>query len=122
MIGTSPEFQQLVQSTHESVCQVDVIQDGVVTLTLDIYDGNVNGDRTAAQWRRFTADVADPTGSLTPTTVRDKLTPFGTTVKVYRGVFIPDVQTVSQDNETAADWALGTFTFMVTSGNALQLG
>ena len=124
MIGTSDAFNTGVRTSHQAACQVDVTDpDGVVVATLPVHGGAVDADRTAAQWRRFTADVADPDGSLTPQTMRDKLTPFGTQVRVYRGVFIPNVQTVAQDYQTAAAWNTGTRVNTVTTpGGALQLG
>jgi hypothetical protein len=123
MIGTSQEFQDAVRRSHNPVAKVEVVQDGAVVRTLDVHAGQVDADRTAAQMRRFTAQVADPTGELTPARIRDLLAPFGTVLRLYRGVRIQEISEVSDDDSTQAQWAQGTLTYLVaTSGNALELG
>ncbi len=96
MQGTSDTFQQLVQTTHEAVCEVDIIQNGKVVLTLEAFDGQVTADGTAAQMRSCAISVADPTGTLTPVDMASTLAPFGTRMLVKRGVRIPGSQTITQ--------------------------
>jgi hypothetical protein len=107
--GTSDIFQQLVQTTHEAVCEVDIIQNGKVVLQLVGFDGQVTADRTAAQMRSCTVSIGDPTGSLTPVDMASTLAPFGTRMQVKRGVRIPGSQLISQlDTGANGGFALGT--------------
>lgn len=123
MIGTSVGFQREVQQSHVAAAKVDIIQNGTIVLTLAVHGGSVDADRTAAQLRRFTAQVADPDGSLTPEGLRDKLAPFGTLAKVYRGVRVPAITETGDIFVTQADWNTGTHDHTVaTAGGALQLG
>lgn len=123
MIGTSAGFQTQVKGSHVAVIKLDVVQNGAVVLTLNVHGGQVDADRTAAQLRRFTADVADPDGTLTPAGVRDALAPFGTLVRVYRGVRVPAITETGQTFVAQADWLTGTFDHTIaTVGGALQLG
>lgn len=123
MIGTSAGFQTQVKQSHVATSKVDVVQNGQIVMTLNVHGGSVDADRTAAQLRRFDAVVADPDGTLSPATVTDALSPFGTLVNVYRGVRVPDINEVGQTFVSQSDWLTGTFDRMVaTSGGALQLG
>jgi hypothetical protein len=123
--GTSDTFQQLVQTTHESVCEVDIIQNGKVVLTLEGHDGGVNADDTAAQMRSATISVGDPTGTLTPADMASTLAPFGTRFQVRRGVRTPGSQLITQ-NDTGANggFALGTNIGAVADGTTgyLRIG
>lgn len=122
MIGTSVGFQREVRQSHVAASKVEIIQNGQVVLTLAVHGGSVDADRTAAQLRRFTAQVADPDGSLTPEGLRDKLAPFGTLARVYRGVRVPAISETEEIFVTATDWATGTFDHTVATGGVLQLG
>jgi len=107
--GTSDTFQQLVQTTHESVSEVDIIQNGKVVLQLEAFDGQVTSDATAAQMTSCTISVADPTGTLTPVDMASILAPFGTRMIVKRGVRIPGSQTITQlDTGANGGFAQGT--------------
>jgi len=123
VIGTSEAFQAAVRGPHTAVCKVEVVRDGAVVATLDVHDGSVDADRSAAQLRRFTAEVADPRGELTPRYLRDMLTPFGTQVRLFRGVLLPGVRTVSHEFAGTADWVTGLSNNIITTGDgALELG
>lgn len=123
MIGTSDGFQEQVKQSHVSVAKVEVVQNGAVVLTLAVHSGQVDADRTAAQLRRFDAQVADPDGTLTPAGVRDVLAPFGTLVRPYRGVRVPDIAESDATFVAQADWLTGTsMSTVATVGGALQLG
>ena len=108
MQATSSAFQTAVQGSHQSVCLVNVIQNGKVVSTLDVYDGSVSADRTAAQQRRFTASVGDPDGELTPADISSMLAPFGTRLQLFRGIRLASVATVSRLDHTVATWSEGT--------------
>lgn len=123
MIGTSAGFQTQVKQSHIAVVKVDIVQNGAVVLTLNVHGGQVDADRSAAQLRRFTADVSDPDGTLTPAGVRDVLAPFGTLARVYRGVRVPAIAEAGATFVAQSDWVGGTFDRTVaTVGGALQLG
>lgn len=125
MQGTSDAFQQLVQTTHESVSEVDIIQNGKVVLQLEGFDGQVTSDATAAQMSSCTISVADPTGTLTPVDMASVLAPFGTRMQVKRGVRIPGSQTITQlDTGANGGFAQGTNIGAVADGTTgyLRIG
>lgn len=123
MIGTSSGFQDQVRGSHVAVVKIEIVQNGAVVMTLNVHAGQVDADRTAAQLRRFNAQVADPDGTLTPAGLRDALSPFGTLARVYRGVRVPAIAESGDTFVAQADWATGTFDHTVaTTGGALQLG
>lgn len=107
MIGTSEEFKQAVQMSHEAISQVNIIRDGKVVLELIPYEGEVTADRTAAQMRQCTLQIADPTGELTPADASSLLTPFGTQFQVLKGVRLPRVDLVVDWAHDAASWTNG---------------
>jgi hypothetical protein len=88
------------------VALVNVIQHNKVVATLDVFDGEVTADRTAAQMRQCTISLADPDGTLTPEDATSLLTPFGTQLQLLRGVKLPGVLLVA--NEALAVWSQGT--------------
>ena len=123
MIGTSPEFQAIVRSTHSHIARVDVIRDGAVIRTLSAHGGSVDADRAGRILRRFDCVLADPTGELTPAGIRDLLAPFGTELRLYRGVRIPIITKLTQVTDTEAEWDAGTRVGTVGDSNGdLVLG
>ena len=108
MILVSDAFADQVRRPHTSVARVEVVRDGSVVRTLAVLAGTVEADRSGRILRRFSASVADPTGELTPSGIRDLLAPFGTVLRMYRGVRIPVVNSTTQLTNTTAEWALGT--------------
>jgi hypothetical protein len=52
--------------------------------------------------------VADATGELTPAGLRDELAPFGTIIKIHRGVVVPTIAQNVAIFDVAADWNTGT--------------
>lgn len=123
MIGVSEQFQRAVKGPHQHVALVEVVQNGAVVRTLAIHAGAVDADRSNRILRRFTASVADPTGELTPASIRDLLAPFGTVLRIHRGVRIPVVTRLVDIDETAARWAEGTRVNTVAdAGGDLVLG
>lgn len=123
MIGVSTEFRAAVSGPHEHVALVEVEQDGAVVRTLAVHDGSVDADRSNRILRRFTAAVSDPAGELTPAGIRDLLAPFGTVLRLYRGVRIPQVVRVTDVDDVQAQWAEGTRVgTSATDGGDLVLG
>lgn len=108
MIGTSQAFQDHVSGPHEHVARVEVIRDGAVIRTLSVHSGSVDADRSNRILRRFSAGVADADGELTPEGIRDLLAPFGTVLRLYRGVRIPVVTAIRDIDDTQADFTAGT--------------
>jgi len=107
MLGITREFALLVKGSHQHICRVDVLQEGVVVISLQVHAGTVDADRNNKYMRRFTATVADPDQTLTPATIRDLLAPFGTILKLYLGVRVPVIAEFVSLNETADDWSEG---------------
>lgn len=104
MIGTSSEFQALVKTSHQAVCRVEIIKNGVVVLVLDVHDGSVVADRTAGQMRRFICTASDPSGTLTPVDITGILAPFGTRCIIYKGVRITDILLIDDVADRAERW------------------
>lgn len=105
MLGVSQEFLRWVRTDHTVVSRCDVIQNGKVVKVLDIHDGTVTVDRTAAIQRTCTVSLSDPDGDLTPVDIQSLLAPFGTRIQLWRGVRKPAVTSLQDlDNNT-----LGTF-------------
>lgn len=86
MLVSTDAFLAEVRKSHTVVSYVDVITHDNRTFRLDATDGSVTGDRTADIRRRCTASCIDRTGDITPINAESILTPFGTDLKVYRGV------------------------------------
>lgn len=86
----SAKFLAEVRKSHNIVSYVDVIGPNGDTFRLDATDGSVSVDRTADIRRRCTVTCADRTGTVTPTSADSILTPFGTKLKLYRGVRFSD--------------------------------
>jgi hypothetical protein len=107
MLGTSPEFRDAVRAPHQHVARVEVLRDGAVIRTLDVHGGSVDADRSNRILRRFEATVADPTGELTPGDMRDLLAPFGTEVRLYRGVRVAVITDATDVDTTPEQWAEG---------------
>jgi hypothetical protein len=108
MLGVSRAYATLTKTSHDHIARVDVVQEGVVVMSLLVHAGSVDADRGNRFMRRFTATVADAQGDLTPANIRDILAPFGTILKLYLGVRIPVIADFVSLNETADDWNAGT--------------
>ena len=108
MIPTSPEFKQAIQGPHTAVARVDVVVDDAFVRTLEVHSGSVDSDRNSNILRRFNCSVSDPYGDLTPQGIKDLLAPFGTILKLYRGVKLQKIDRVSRVYDTQAQWAEGT--------------
>lgn len=122
MIPTSDEYKVLTQQPHEATSRVDVYFNDVYVRSLDVHDGSVDADRNAAVVRRFDCKVSDPDGTLTPQGIRDLLAPFGTVLKIYRGINIPTVTKVRQTFDTTGEWNAGTRDDTIGYNGVLMLG
>lgn len=107
MIGHTQEFADAVRGEHNAAFLVEVEREGVIVRTLDVHAGVVDANRAAAHLRRFSASVADPTGELTPVGIRDVLAPFGTVIRMYRGVRHTEITQARQVDDLASEWATG---------------
>lgn len=79
-------FLREIRQSHEVIAYVDVITHDNRTFRLTATDGSVNIDRTADIRRRCTVACVDPDGAITPVNAESILTPFGTELRLYRGV------------------------------------
>lgn len=107
MIGHTPEFAELVRTSHEHRARVRVFRSGAEIRWLRAHAGYVEMDRNNKFVRRFTATVADPEGELTPEGLRDLLAPFGTYIKIDKGMNIPVWKEEVLLVEVAEDWDAG---------------
>ncbi len=104
MQSSSEQYDELVSGPHEAICRAEVERDGQVIQTLDVVDGSVDADRSALNLRRFTASVIDVDGDLTPADVHDLLAPFGTQMRLYRGVRIKSSANINDVRDSDAEW------------------
>lgn len=82
----SDDFLREIQKSHQVRSYVDVITHDNRTFRLDATDGSVTVDRTADIRRRCTVKCIDRDGTITPLNAESILTPFGTELRLYRGV------------------------------------
>lgn len=86
----SQRFITEIKRSHRVISYVDVTSPTNQTTRLNFTAGDVKVDRTAETRRSFTGTCLDPTGEITPDDPTDLLTPFGTTLRPYRGVQYAD--------------------------------
>ena len=84
------KFLAEIRRSHYVYSYVDVVSPTLETKRLTATGGNVTEDATAEVRRRGSFSVADSTGELTPRGVEDLLTPYGTELRPYRGVWYSD--------------------------------
>jgi hypothetical protein len=84
----SPDFDAAVRRSHEIAVRVDVFYNRApVAQSLDLVDGSVTLDRTAAQRGRCSVTLAEPL--MIPTPTGGLLTPYGYELSISRGVRYP---------------------------------
>lgn len=95
MYSVSAEFLQAIRGPHTAAFKVDVWQSGAnVTPSryadsgLPITGGSVTVDASSQVRRTVSLTVADP--GLTPVTAQDLLAPYGTELRVQRGIRYPN--------------------------------
>ena len=95
MWPVSAKFAAAIMQSHDIAVQVEVLQSNIVTATLDtVIDGTVSLDGRAQSRGRLDIQIADDgTLGLIPTAVTDMLAPYGTELRVSRGILYPDATT-----------------------------
>ena len=90
MWRTSERFNEaLHQSTRAWTSRLDVLYKGEkITLDNIIIEGTIDLDRVPVR-RLAKIKITDPTGTLTPVNARDLLSPKGTEILPYRGLYMP---------------------------------
>lgn len=107
-LGSTPEHDALVVTTHVHRIRFEVWQDDQWVMNLPVIDGGVDVDRNNKIVRSFTATIGDPGGALSPASIRDILSPIaGTEVKPFAGLAVPVPVDYINRLETADDWAGG---------------
>lgn len=96
MPGTraTARFLNEIRRSHRVISYVDVTSPSNEFVRLPFTDGDVKVDKTASVRRSFTGTCLDLTGNITPDEPTDLLTPFGTTLRPYRGVQYADTGAV----------------------------
>ena len=123
MQQASQALQEAVQGTYTKIDRVKLARDGVVTRELEAHAGSVDAARDAEQMRRFTVEVSDPTGELTPYDLDDETAPFGTEVIVESGARIPVMVEKTLVVDTQSEWNDGSRMGTVGDSNgSLVLG
>lgn len=83
--SASDAFGQVVSRSHRAVIRCDVLFNRETILEgLNLVDGTITYDRTAARLARFTGTLAEPT--RLPTGPASPLSPFGYELQIWRGV------------------------------------
>lgn len=111
MIPTSDAFKEISSSPHTAISKMEVYYNDALVAVLFPHEGQVDTDRNAAIIRTFDCKLSDPDGTLTPHGIRDLLAPFGTVVKLYRGLKTPQLISVIRLDTSDADWNTGTLMF-----------
>jgi hypothetical protein len=91
MLGHSSAYADLIGSSHTVVTKADLMLDGAVIYPdLPVTGGQVTVDRTAQVLRVASISLVDVYGDLVPDSPFQSLTPYGTEVKLYRGLQLLD--------------------------------
>lgn len=94
--------EDLLRGSHKIASKVEVLRGGIVEVELVVTGGQVVADSTASTRRRCNLTLADPTGEVTPENASSLLTPFGTEIRIHRGLWVDGVETL---------WPQGVFRF-----------
>lgn len=86
----STRFEAALRQSHTLYEYVDIITPSNVTTHLSVTVGTVTADRSAQFRRSAQVTCFDPTGTLTPSTAKSALTPFGTVMRAYSGIQYTD--------------------------------
>lgn len=92
MWPVSAAFATAIMQSHEIAVLAEVLRSGVVTASLTtVTDGGVTLDARAQSRGRLDIQIADDgTLDLIPTAATDALAPYGTELRVSRGILYPD--------------------------------
>ena len=91
MYPVSTAFLDALRKSHKVTSRVEVLNQGNVEATLAVTAGSAKMDENADVRRSLSCSLGDPTGSLTPTTMADLLSPAGNELRVWRGITTPYV-------------------------------
>lgn len=89
-VRATARFLDEIRRSHRVISYVDVTSPNQELVRLPFTAGDVKVDKTASVRRSFTGTCLDLTGEITPDEPTDLLTPFGTTLRPYRGVQYAD--------------------------------
>lgn len=97
MWKTSPEFDAaLLESSRQWATKIDVLYaDTVVTSINALISGYIGIDNVAVR-REAHFTFSDANGELTPTKANDLLTPKGTEMRIYRGLYLTNAEGVRE--------------------------
>lgn len=101
MYPVSSAFLERIRYSHQAPIRVEVWDPYEKLIELPVIEGSVNVDSRRDVRRICSIRVVDYTGTLTPQTAFDALTPFGHELRIYRGVVL--------DNGTQEMVPLGIF-------------
>lgn len=105
MQQVSSSFLAEIAKSHTVFSYADLVTPNGQTQRLTITSGSVTIDQTATVRRSCTLNALDPTGALTPLSSTSPLAPYGSELKLYRGV----KYTSGQLSGTTEVVPLGTF-------------
>lgn len=91
MWEASAAFFAALLHSHTVTSRVEVLVGDKAVLQLAVTDGSVRLDESAAVRRSLSCVLGDATGSLTPSTLADILSPAGTELRAWRGLVGPYV-------------------------------
>lgn len=89
MMSRTAKFDAAIKQSHRVVSKVEVLQSNVVVRELQVSDGNLTIQDEAIR-RRCTLTLQDYDGTITPAQASDLFAPYGTEVKLYRGIDFRD--------------------------------
>lgn len=83
----SAAFAAALKKSHQIVTKAEILVGGRVSGEIrTLVGGEVQIERNAAVRRRCSVEIADPTGTLVPSSSGSLLTPYGNEIKLYRGI------------------------------------
>ena len=100
MLTVSSAFTTALSNNHIIATKCEVLTNGSLNTslpTLSVTDGQVRVDVTQSVRRRCELRLTDFTGTITPSTADDILTPYGTELKLYRGLSYKTLGTTSDE-------------------------
>lgn len=85
----SEAFKKQLTRSHRMAVKAEVFSAGLFEREMDIVDGGVSIGEGVIR-RGANVSFADPKGDLTPADGKDLFAPFGNTVKLQRGLYLPN--------------------------------
>jgi hypothetical protein len=101
---TAPFLAAVQRGEQMKILAVPLQANGASTgINLDVTDGTITFDYTAATRRTCTLTISDPTRSLIPELATDTLAPYGQSIKVYMGPISTNLVPMGVFNITEVD-------------------